>query len=186
MVRNSLVTAVLWTCLAASTTPSTAGSAPALRFSAKDIEPGSIMSPAGDYAAALGDAAKFPPERRLTVRGTVVGKDGKPVPGLLVFLFPLDEKGPSGVLGVVDGKLVFANPRATTDSAGRFSIAAGPLWEFDERAVLGLLVHRAPDRPFDVGVRVVEDAQGTKQVSLDTKQRQIDVGAITLTAPEAE
>lgn len=156
---------------------------PALRFAAKDVDCGSIMSPAGAYAAALGKGDGLAPERRLVVKGVVVGSDGKPVQGVAVHLFPLGDKGPEGVLGMVDGQLTFANPRGTTDAAGRFTITTGPLWEFTDRVQLGLLVPRAPDRPFDVGVRAVENDAGALGLALSEKKRDFDVGSITLAVP---
>ncbi|HVS01215.1 MAG TPA: hypothetical protein VMT16_00450 [Thermoanaerobaculia bacterium] len=158
---------------------------PPLRFAAKDVDCGSIMSPAGEYAVALGKGDGLAPERRLVVKGVVVGSDGKPVQGVAVHLFPLGEKGPEGVLGMVDGKLTFANPRGTTDAAGRFTITTGPLWEFTDRVQLGLFVQRAPDRPFDVGVLAVENDAGALGLALSAKKRDFELGSITLAVPPA-
>lgn len=151
-----------------------------LRFAARDIDYGSALSPAGEYAAVLGKPDSFPPERRLVIKGVVVGPDGKPVAGTVVYLFPLDDKGPDLVLGFAGGTVGPGNPKGTTDASGRFTITTGPLWEFTDAALVGLLLHRSPDRPFDLGVLAVENAAGALRLALSEKQRSFDLGPIRL------
>ena len=162
------------------TTPPTTSAGEKLKFASRDIDYGSAISPAGAYANALSEPDKFPPEQRLVIKGVVVGKDGKPLPGLVVHLFPLAEKGPELVLGFAAGAVSAGNPKATTDGTGTFTITTGPLWEHSKAVMIGLLVQRSPDRPFDLGVRAVENAAGPLRVSLTGKQRVFDIGAIVL------
>jgi hypothetical protein len=81
---------------------------------------------------------------------------------------------------MADGVLGVGNPQAVTDADGRFTITAGPLWEYSENAIVGLVVPRAPDRPFDLGVLAVEDAAGALRLSLSAAKPSIDLGTITL------
>ncbi len=165
-------------------TPPTTPAGEKLQFASRDIDYGSAISPAGAYANALSEPDKFPPEQRLVIKGVVVGKDGKPLPGLVVHLFPLAEKGPELVLGFAAGAVSAGNPKATTDGTGTFTITTGPLWEHSKAVMIGLLVPRSPDRPFDLGVRAVENAAGPLRVSLTGKQRVFDLGAIVLAASQ--
>lgn len=156
-----------------------------LQFASRDIDYGSAISPAGAYADALSKPDKFPPDQRLVIKGVVVGKDGKPLAGLVVHLFPLAEKGPELVLGFAAGAVSAGNPKATTDATGTFTLTTGPLWEHSKAVLIGLLVPRSPDRPFDLGVRAVENAAGPLRVSLTGKQRVFDLGAIVLAVSQS-
>jgi hypothetical protein len=142
------------------------------------------MSPMGDYSDALAKPESFPQDQRLVVRGVIVGPQAKPVQGVVVRLFPLDEEGPGLILGMVDGGFGIANPSATTDEAGRFALTTGPLWRFSKQVTLGLIHQRSPDRPFDVGVLPFTGADGMLKLALNGEQKEFDLGNVALAVAE--
>jgi hypothetical protein len=163
---------------------SAAAPAPKLRVGGQEVDYASAMSPAGEYAKALAEPEAFSPDQRLTFKGVIVEAHGKPVAGLTVRLFPLDDEGPGLILGLVGEEFGIANPAAATDAAGAFIVTTGPLGSFTGSVTLGLLHPRAADRPFDVGVLPLTGAGGMLKLTVDGEQREFDLGTITLVVAE--
>ena len=154
-----------------------------LRVSGKQVDYAGAFSPAdAGYPKALTKASEFPANQQLKITGTMVLADGTPLQGLSVHLFPADEKGPELVLGLVDGGFGYINTRATTDAKGRFTLQTGPLWKHTGKVMIGLVVQRAPDRPFDIGILPVEGPDGPYNLALSEKQLEHDLGKILVQA----
>jgi|CXWL01.1.fsa_nt_gi hypothetical protein len=150
-----------------------------LRVSGKQVDYAGAFSPAdAGYPKALTKAAEFPANQQLKITGMMVLADGTPLPGLSVHLFPVNEKGPELILGLVDGGFGYINTKATTDAAGRFTLLTGPLWKHTDKLMFGLVVQRAPDRPFDIGILPFEGTSGPYSLALSEEQREHDLGKV--------
>jgi hypothetical protein len=107
----------------------------------------------------------------------------KPVPGLSISVFPLDENNEATMTLCTgdDGSFGIRNPTTKTDINGRFKISTGGLWLYCKKVSIGLIVHNSSEKPFDVSILPISTKEMKLfEIPVESNKKEMDLGILEL------